>query len=93
MTLSLNRSHRSETPMEISAREPVWVEGGTFTMGSDSHYPKEAPAHPVKVGGFWIDVTPVTNRQFAEFVEASGYVTLRRGRRIRRTIRGRDPKC
>lgn len=65
-----------ETPMAISAREPIWIEGGTFTMGSDSHYPEEAPAHPVKVDGFWIDVTPVTNRQFGAFVEATGYVTV-----------------
>ena len=33
----------------------VWVPGGTFMMGSDRHYPEEAPAHPVTVGGFWID--------------------------------------
>src|SRR3546814_21098727 len=44
-------------------------------MGSDKHYPVEAPAHPVAVDGFWIDVTPVTNRDFAAFVEATGHVT------------------
>jgi formylglycine-generating enzyme required for sulfatase activity len=54
----------------------VRIEGGTFVMGSDEHYPEEAPAHPVAVDGFWIDVTPVTNRQFAEFVSATGYVML-----------------
>ena len=31
-------------------------------MGSDKHYPEEAPAHRVTVDGFWIDRTPVTNR-------------------------------
>ena len=40
----------------------VWVPEGTFRMGSDRHYPEEAPAHFVKVAGFWIDRTPVTNR-------------------------------
>jgi formylglycine-generating enzyme required for sulfatase activity len=54
----------------------VWLEGGTFRMGSDRHYPEEAPAHRVRVDGFWIDRTPVTNRQFREFVKATGYVTF-----------------
>jgi len=52
-----------------------WIPGGTFIMGSNAHYPEEAPAHPVTVNGFWIDETPVTNRRFAEFVKATGYVT------------------
>ena len=45
-------------------------------MGSDDHYPEEAPAHEVSVGGFWIDATPVTNLQFGRFVKATGHVTL-----------------
>jgi sulfatase modifying factor 1 len=54
----------------------VWVEGGTFEMGSDRHYPEEAPAHAVRVDGFWIDRTPVSNREFHRFVKATGHVTL-----------------
>jgi formylglycine-generating enzyme len=54
----------------------VFVPGGTFRMGSDRHYPEEAPAHSVAVGGFWIDRTPVTNREFFRFVSATGYVTV-----------------
>jgi sulfatase modifying factor 1 len=53
----------------------VWIPGGTFRMGSDQHYPEEAPAHQVVVAGFWIDRTPVTNREFRRFVETTGYVT------------------
>ncbi|HEV2897279.1 MAG TPA: formylglycine-generating enzyme family protein [Pseudaminobacter sp.] len=53
----------------------VWIPGGTFLMGSDQHYPEEAPAHRVMVGGFWMDVCTVTNREFARFVDATGYVT------------------
>jgi formylglycine-generating enzyme required for sulfatase activity len=54
----------------------VFVPGGTFRMGSDAHYREEAPAHQVKVDGFFIDRTPVTNRQFKEFVKATGHVTV-----------------
>lgn len=68
--------HQHSRPGRAKDRDMVWVPGGTFMMGSDKHYPEEAPAHPVKVDGFWIDVTPVTNRQFGEFVSATGYVTL-----------------
>ena len=54
----------------------VWVPGGSFRMGSDEHYPEEAPAHGVSVDGLWIDRFAITNRRFAEFVEATDYVTL-----------------
>ena len=54
----------------------VQIPGGMFRMGSDRHYPEEAPVHRVTVDGFWIDRTPVTNRQFRRFVEATGYVTV-----------------
>jgi formylglycine-generating enzyme required for sulfatase activity len=53
----------------------VWNPDGTFRMDSDVHYVEEAPAHRVSVDGFWIDVAPVTNRQFRKFVNASGYMT------------------
>lgn len=55
----------------------VWVPGGEFTMGSDTPtLPQtERPAHPVKVDGFWMDETEVTNSAFREFVAATGYVT------------------
>ncbi|MEO1496415.1 MAG: formylglycine-generating enzyme family protein [Planctomycetota bacterium] len=56
----------------------VWVEGGEFSMGTDDpdSFPNERPAHRVRVSGFWIDETPVTNARFAEFVEATGYKTV-----------------
>jgi formylglycine-generating enzyme required for sulfatase activity len=44
-------------------------------MGSNSHYPDEAPVHRVTVAGFWIDATPVTNGAFRKFVQATGYIT------------------
>jgi formylglycine-generating enzyme required for sulfatase activity len=45
-------------------------------MGSDRHYPEEAPAHRVRVDGFVIGRFPVTNAEFAEFVATTGYVTV-----------------
>jgi formylglycine-generating enzyme len=54
----------------------VWIPGGTFLMGSDHHYPEEAPAHKVTVDGFWIDRHAVTNAEFARFVRKTGYVTV-----------------
>jgi len=45
-------------------------------MGSDKHYPEEAPAHRVTVDGFWIDEHPVTNEQFSRFVHETGHVTF-----------------
>lgn len=44
-------------------------------MGSENHYPEEAPARDVTVAGFWIDQAPVTNRDFRAFVEATGWIT------------------
>jgi formylglycine-generating enzyme required for sulfatase activity len=55
----------------------VWVPGGEFTMGSDDPEaaPAERPAHQVRVDGFWMDVTEITNAQFRRFVKATGYAT------------------
>jgi formylglycine-generating enzyme required for sulfatase activity len=52
------------------------VPGATFVMGSDRHYPEEAPSRRARVDTFLIDETPVTNRQFAQFVAETGYVTF-----------------
>jgi sulfatase modifying factor 1 len=54
----------------------ILVQGGTFRMGSDKHYPEESPVHSVTVDAFWGNRTPVTNREFRKFVNASGYVTF-----------------
>jgi formylglycine-generating enzyme required for sulfatase activity len=54
----------------------VWIPGGTFRMGSDDHYPEEAPAHNVAVDGFWMSRYAVTNAEFKRFAEETGYVTV-----------------
>ena len=60
----------------VAPANMVRIPGGTFRMGSDKHYPEEAPAHRVNVDSFWIDRTPVTNRQYKDFVRATGHVTF-----------------
>ncbi|QGJ71653.1 FGE-sulfatase domain-containing protein [Planctomycetales bacterium 10988] len=57
-------------------KKMVWIEGGTFQMGSDqSDYSSEKPAHLVTVRGFWIDPYEVTNGEFSRFVQATSYQT------------------
>lgn len=54
----------------------VLIEGGSFDMGAGSIYSEEGPVRRKQVESFWIDATEVTNREFAEFVEATDYVTV-----------------
>jgi sulfatase modifying factor 1 len=72
-----------EKTIEIPQNGPpgmVWVPGGEFTMGAiegdEQARRDEFPAHPVAVDGFWMDATEVTNSQFKEFVDATGYITV-----------------
>ncbi len=53
----------------------VWIPGGRFWMGTN-HMEDAQPIHQVEVNGFWMDRTDVTNREFAGFVKATGYVTI-----------------
>lgn len=67
------------------------VSGGTFAMGSANFYPEEAPVRTVRVDSFWIDETPVTNRDFARFVKATGHCTLAEIAPDPRDYPGMDP--
>ena len=71
----------SETVQEIPAPDGmVWIPGGKFMQGAvpgdQMAMMNEKPAHPVQVDGFFIDQTEVTNSEFMEFVDATGYVTV-----------------
>lgn len=84
---AMSRTERARRrPPAPGAGDPdvtmAWIEGGTFHMGSDRHYPEEAPIHRVRIDGFWMDRTPVTNRQFRAFVEATGKRDLYSGRTV-----------
>ena len=82
---------QASASLELIAQDPssayanmVRIPSGSFAMGGDaglmdggSHSHQTAyPIHEVTVDAFWMDVAEVTNRQFAEFVEATGYVTF-----------------
>ena len=66
----------------------AWIPGGEFSMGAADPRGQDAnvvgmqatedsrPIHRVRVNGFWMDRTEVTNRQFAAFAKATGYVTV-----------------
>lgn len=62
---------------QVTPQGMVHIPGGQFTMGSseDGMRADQKPAHKVQVDSFYMDITPVTNRQFQAFVEATGYVT------------------
>jgi formylglycine-generating enzyme required for sulfatase activity len=66
----------SGLPVDCSYPDMVLIPGGTFRMGSDRHYPEEAPVHQVTIDPFWIDRAPVTNSRFHDFVKSTGYVTV-----------------
>ena len=70
-----------------------WIPGGTFRMGDDRGYPEEAPAHTVTVSGFWMDARPVTNAQFADFVQATSYRTVAERPLDPTLIRAPNPNC
>lgn len=54
----------------------VWIPGGEFAMGAKDGLPDERPVHRVRISGFFLDETEVTNAQFRAFVDATGYVTI-----------------
>jgi formylglycine-generating enzyme len=53
----------------------VWIPPGSFAMGSTTS-PESQPIHEVRVDGFFMDETEVTNAEFEKFVGATGYVTV-----------------
>src|SRR5262245_52885328 len=75
VSMTTQESIRTSAPSR-APENMVWIPGGTFRMGSDHHYPEEAPAHNVKVPGFWIARHTVTNAEFKRFVDDTAYVTL-----------------
>src|SRR3989440_5215441 len=78
-------SHSTAAP-KPAPQGMVWIPGGEFSMGAsvNGHGSCEMPMasndtepiHRVRVDGFFMDKTAVTNEQFEKFVKATGYVTI-----------------
>ena len=70
-------SCNSKKKQEDNFDDMVFIGGGSFMMGSDDidSNMDEKPIHKVEVSSFWMDKTEVTNAQFKEFVDATGYIT------------------
>ena len=60
----------------------VRLAGGTFTMGSARGLADERPPHGVTLKAFWIDRRPVTNAEFAAFLEKLGATSNARGQHL-----------
>ena len=77
-------NHGKPVPDQVEGM--VWIPGGEFSMGgvnptgmNDGGHEAMQDARPVHrtyVDGFFMDQTEVTNKEFAEFVKATGYVTV-----------------
>lgn len=79
MLAACGQKKTAEAPPRPCPDQPTGeavLAGGTFALGAKPMHPEEGPPKEVAVGAFAIDRTEVTNAQFAEFVTATGYVTL-----------------
>lgn len=72
-----------DQPTETNIKAPegmVWIEGKTFLQGAKEGdkfaMRREKPAHKVKVDGFFIDITEVTNAEFKKFIDETDYITV-----------------
>lgn len=66
----------SIAPSSSQTNEMILIPDGSFVMGSiwDSFaYDNELPAHEIHLPAFKIDRLPVTNEEYARFIEAGGY--------------------
>lgn len=74
-----DETHVAEQVLGTIPEGMVWIPGGTFFQGAVAHdkmaMRHEKPSHKVKVDGFFMVITEVTNAQFAAFVHATGYIT------------------
>lgn len=78
LIISCSKKEETSSATKKSNDNLVWIPGGEFTMGTDETeaYEHERPAHAVKVKGFWMSATEVTNKQFKKFVDVTGYKTV-----------------
>ena len=75
--LVLISSCKTSTVNNFDTEGMILIGGGSFKMGSDDidSNMDERPVHSVEISSFWMDETEVTNAEFKEFVDATGYIT------------------
>jgi iron(II)-dependent oxidoreductase len=70
------RQYRIPAPQNAGKRGMVRFSGGRVAIGTNdrsSAYDNERPRHERDIAPFWIDVYPVSNGDFLEFIRADGY--------------------
>ena len=72
----IDTSEINKKPRAFGPENMVFINGGSFMMGSDKFYPEEKPVDKVTVDSFWIDKYLVTNHEYSEFVSATNYITV-----------------
>jgi ergothioneine biosynthesis protein EgtB len=72
---------KSEKPIPVEIKqESVNINGGIYNMGyngEDYCYDIELPEHKVYLNDYKIDIFPITNQQYLEFIEDGGYETYK----------------
>ena len=73
--LLINCSEKTDKEIEGM----VWIPGGSFYQGALVNDTlallHEKPRHLVHIDGFYMDISPVTNKEFRDFVKETGYIT------------------
>ena len=73
--LLINCSEKTDKEIEGM----VWIPGGSFYQGALVNDTlallHEKPRHLVHIDGFYMDISPVTNKEFKNFVKETGYIT------------------
>jgi len=71
-------AQKNQTPTSNQIQGMIWIEGGTYKMGSSEAYAEkhEGPEIVVEIQGFYMDSTEVTNAMFQKFVDETGYITV-----------------
>ena len=72
-TLSPNDTTTAVIVWPDDGKDMVFIEGGTFIMGSNEGKPNYQPEHKVHVPGFYLDVWPITNAEYKQFIDAANY--------------------
>jgi len=73
---------------KIKSGDLIFVEGGTFLMGSKDEVGKkdEHPQHKVTLTNYFIGKTEVTNKMYADFLKAYGSDTVKNGEYVGKTM-------